>query len=128
MTGRPPDDLAEQFAQNTFILTTHELAGKYQIAESTVRDWRLFCKRRLDLEVGYGKKAFTFLDKKEDPGPMDDEEAWALMARLSAQRDIERKAQDHLTVVLDEPLPHGIAPTGDWHIGMEGMLYDEVVT
>jgi hypothetical protein len=126
LAGRPPDDLAQQFAKDTLTLTTHELAGKYQIAESTVRDWRLFCKRSLDLEVGYGKKAFTFLDRKEDPGPMDDEDVWALMAKMSAQRDMERKAQDHLTVVLDEPLPHAIALTGDWHIGMEGVLYDEM--
>ncbi len=48
------------------------------------------------------------------------------MARMSAQRDMERKAQDHLTVVLDENLPYGIALTGDWHIGMEGVLYDEL--
>jgi hypothetical protein len=55
LAGRPPDNLA----------------GKYGIAESMVRHWRLFCKRCLDLEVGYGVKAFTFLDKKEDPRPMD---------------------------------------------------------
>jgi hypothetical protein len=59
LAGRPPDDLAEQFATDTFTLTTHELTHEYQIAESTVRDWRLFCKRTLDLEFGYGKKAFT---------------------------------------------------------------------
>jgi len=126
LAGRPPDDLAKQFAQDTLTLTTHELARKYEIAESTVRDWRLFCKRSLDLEVGYGVPKMHFLDKKEDPGPMDDEDVWALMARMSAQRDMERKAQDHLTVVLDEPLPHAIALTGDWHIGMEGVLYDEM--
>jgi len=126
MAGRPPDDLAQQFAQDTLTLTTHELAHEYGIAESTVRDWRLFCKRSLDLEVGYGRPQMHFLDKKEDPGPMDDEDVWALMARMSAHRDIERKAQDHLTVALDEPLPHGIALTGDWHIGVEGVLYDEM--
>jgi hypothetical protein len=38
LAGRPPDDLAQQFAQDTLTLTTHELAGKYEIAESTVRD------------------------------------------------------------------------------------------
>jgi hypothetical protein len=121
LAGRPPDDLAQQFAKYTLALTTHDLAGKHEIAESTVRDWRLFCKRNLDMEVSYGKKAFTFLDKKEDPGPMDDEEVWALMVRLSAQRDMERKAQDHLTVVLDEALPHMRLPrpatgTSAWRV------------
>ncbi len=47
MAGRPPDDLAQQFATDTLPLTTHELTDKYEIAESTVR------------EVGYGKKTFT---------------------------------------------------------------------
>ena len=126
MAGRPPNDLAPQFAQDTLTLTTHELAGKYEIAESTVRDWRLFCKRCLDLEVGYGRPRMRFLDKKEDPGPMGDEDVWALMARMSAQRDMERKARDHLTVVLDQNQPYGLALTGDWHIGMEGVLYDEM--
>lgn len=54
MAGRLPDNLASQFAADTFTLTTHELAGKYDIAESTVRDWRLHCKRKLELAVGYG--------------------------------------------------------------------------
>jgi hypothetical protein len=126
LAGRPKDDIVPQFVEDTMTMTTAELSGKYKIAESTVRDWRLFCKRSLDLEVGYGVPKMHFLDKKEDPGPMDDEDVWALMARMSAQRDMERKAQDHLTVVLDEPLPHAIALTGDWHIGMEGVLYDEM--
>ena len=126
MAGRPPDDLAQQFAADTLTLTTHELAGKYEIAESTFRDWRLFCKRSLDLEVDYGKPTMHFLDKKEDPGPMDDEDACALMVRMSAQRDMERKTQAHLTVLLDQNLPYGLALAGDWHVGMEGVLYDEM--
>ena len=42
----------------------------------------------LDLEVGYGRPQMHFLDKKEDPGPMDDQDVWALMARMSAQREL----------------------------------------
>jgi hypothetical protein len=71
--GRPPDDLAKHFAADTFTLTTHELAGKYGIAESIVRDWRLFCKRYLELAVGYGGPAVASLNKKDDPGPIADE-------------------------------------------------------
>jgi hypothetical protein len=125
MAGKPPEDLAKQFASDTLTLSTHELAQKYQIAESTVRDWRLFCKRSLELEVGYGKP-ITFVNKKEDTGPEDDESLWALVAQFSAKRDLERKVQDELEVVLEENLPVAVAPTGDWHIGMEGVLYDEM--
>ena len=55
MPGRPPDDLVWEFAQDTFTLTTDGLARKYNIAERTVRDWRLHCKRQLSLQVGYGQ-------------------------------------------------------------------------
>jgi len=67
LAGRPPDELARQFAADTFSLTTHELAGKYGIAESTVRDWRLFCKRYLELEVGYGAPARPSSTRRTTP-------------------------------------------------------------
>jgi hypothetical protein len=70
LAGRSPDDLAREFATDTFTLTTHELAGKYGIAESIVRDWRLFCKCNLELMVNYGVPAITFVNRKDGPGPV----------------------------------------------------------
>jgi predicted phosphodiesterase len=126
MAGRPPEDRAKEFAKDTLTMTTYELSQKYGIAESTVRDWRLYCKRQMDLEVGYGKPAMTFINKKDDPGPIDDEDLWALLEKLTDRRELERKAQDELEIVLDENLPHAIALTGDWHIGVEGVLMQEL--
>jgi hypothetical protein len=54
VAGKVPDELAKQFAADTFELKAHELAEKYNIAISTVKDWRLDCRRRLGLETGYG--------------------------------------------------------------------------
>jgi hypothetical protein len=53
MAGKVPDEKAQEFAADTFTLTTHELAGKYDIAESTVRDWHLHCKRKLELAADF---------------------------------------------------------------------------
>ena len=85
MAGRPPDDLANQFAADTFTLTTHQLAVKYSIAESTVRDWRLHCRRKLELAVGYGAGRSTV----EQPvitgvtadNELDPDELWAAAFR-----------------------------------------------
>jgi hypothetical protein len=70
LAGGLPGELARQFAADTFTLTTHELTGKYGIAESTLRDWRLFCKRNLELAVDYGVAAITFVNRKDGLGPV----------------------------------------------------------
>jgi hypothetical protein len=126
LAGKPKKKIAPKFAADTLTMTTAELAKKYNIAESTVSDWRLYCKRHLDLDTGYGKPKFRFLDKKEDPDTLDDERVWDLLAKASALRDEERKAQDHLALELEENLPYAIAMTGDWHIGMEGVQYEQM--
>lgn len=128
MAGKPKKKIAPRFAKDTLTLSTVELAKKYGIAESTVSDWRLYCKRHLDLEVGYGQPKFTFKDRKLFPDTGDDTRFWELMSEMSHLRDEERAAQDHLTVDIDGDLPIAIALTGDWHIGMEGVLYDEMDT
>lgn len=54
MAGRPPKKIVEEFVADTFRLYTHQLAAKYNRAESTIKDWRLWCKRH-GHDVGYGE-------------------------------------------------------------------------
>ncbi|MGB6928993.1 MAG: hypothetical protein WBH05_07205, partial [Syntrophobacteria bacterium] len=121
MPGRPPDDLVWEFAQDTFTLTTDGLARKYNIAERTVRDWRLHCKRQLGLQVGYGQNetdepiiegvTADTLDVLVDP-----QELWAraFTAQDKAVEMAALRADQHIT------LPNravGIAQLSDMHFG-----------
>ena len=47
MAGKVPDELAANCPADTFELKTHELSEKYNVAQSTVKDWQLDCKRWL---------------------------------------------------------------------------------
>jgi hypothetical protein len=125
MAGRCPDDKAQEFAADTLELSTRELAKKWGIAISTVKDWRLDAKERLELEVGYGSK-LKFLDRKEGATPADEAEMWSMMAQLSAKRDQTRLAQDHLSIEVPGNQPVAFGFFGDMHTGVEGVLYDEM--
>ncbi len=125
MAGKPAESLIPQFVADTQVMKTYELAAKYGIAESTVREWRLYCERVLGQPVGYGKD-IKFLDKKDGASPADDAELWAMMTALNAKRDQTRLAQDHLSVEIAGNAPVGFAFFGDMHTGVEGVLYDEM--
>ena len=53
MAGKCPHSLRERFVQDTFRLTTSELARRYDRAPSTIREWRIQLQREGE-EVGYG--------------------------------------------------------------------------
>jgi hypothetical protein len=74
LAGRVPTELAEQFAADTFELKTHELSDKYDIAISTVKDWRLDCKMRLSMATGYGTGSSTVTNAVIKGVTSDDEQ------------------------------------------------------
>ena len=120
MAGRVPDDRAGEFAQDTFVLNTHGLSQKYDIAESTARDWRLDCKRRLNLEVGYGTGGSTVeqpvivgvtADNDKDP-----EALWE--TAFAFQEATEEKVRKRNCQSIELPNePCGIAFLSDMHFG-----------
>lgn len=120
MAGKVPDDIAEQFANDTFSLKTHELAKKYEIKGSTVSDWRLDCKRRLGLKTGYGTGGPTVTEPaikgltasyEDDP-----EELWreAIRAQKRAFRKARRREKQSIELPNE---PCGIAILSDLHFG-----------
>jgi hypothetical protein len=121
LAGRPPEDLVWEFAQDTFSLTTDALATKYNIAERTARDWRLYCKRELGLQVGYGANETdepriegVTADTVDDL--VDPQELWdrAFRAQDKAVEIAALRADQHIT------LPNrvvGLAQLSDMHFG-----------
>ena len=121
MPGRPPDDLTWQFAQDTFTLTTAELAQKYNVAERTICDWRLHCKRQLNMQVGYGNNETDVpiiegitADTVDDLTPPEDLWEQAFKAQDKADEIAALRDDQHIT------LPNrvvGIAQLSDMHFG-----------
>jgi hypothetical protein len=128
LAGRVPDELAAQFAADTFELKTHELGEKYEIALSTAKDWRLDCKRRLGLPIGYGTGSPTVSGPVveglvADDDLIDPDELWKqAIGAQHARQTVIAKRDDQTVTVPNEPV--GVAFLSDTHFGDPSTDYE----
>jgi hypothetical protein len=127
LPGKPPDDLTWQFAQDTFTLTTAELAQKYNVAERTICDWRLHCKRVLGMQVGYGNNETDVpviegltADTIDDLTPP--EELWEQAFKAQDKADEVAALRDDQHITLPRKVV-GIAQLSDTHFGNSNTNY-----
>jgi hypothetical protein len=128
LAGKVPDELAEQFAADTFELKTHELCEKYDIAQSTAKDWRLDCKRRLNLPTGYGTGSPT-VDSPlieglaADDDLIDPDALWDQVIGFQRKKQEMVSRRDRQTVTLPNE-PVGIAFLSDTRFGDPATNYE----
>jgi transposase-like protein len=117
MAGRCPDDKAQVFAADTLELSTRELAKKYGIAISTIKDWRQDARERLGLEVGYGTGQESAELQIEGLGPGENrEEIWQKAFLAQERAEVVRQAKDERRITLPNE-PCALVVLSDIHFG-----------
>ena len=123
MAGRPTEEIADEFVQDTHSLNTHELAEKYERALSTIREWRLWARANGYI-VGTGKSPNILYVDRKNTTRLSDEGVFRAMADMTKIMEDDRPEQCELTIEIKDDLPIGIVYPGDLHMGVEGVDYE----
>jgi hypothetical protein len=123
MAGKPSIDVLDVFLADSHSLTTQELALKYKRSQTTIKDWRAYCRQE-GLDVGHiiarpVTKGEVEFDVPEIEHSVDIIEE-ALLANARAQKALYAVKEEDVLFKFGN-MPVMITFWGDWHVGQAGL-------